>query len=106
MVKNPPVMQQTQVQSLGWEDLLEKEWQPSPGFLPGKSHGRRSLARYSPWGHKRVGHSLVPVTTMGIYAVLWESWWLRHKVSACNAGDPGSMAWDSCLENPMDGGTW
>jgi len=25
----------------------------------GKSHGQRSLAGYSPWGHKRVGHDLV-----------------------------------------------
>ena len=28
------------------------EWQPTPAFLPGKSHGQRSLADYSPWGHK------------------------------------------------------
>ena len=27
------------------------KWQPSPVFLPGKSHGQRSLADYSPWGH-------------------------------------------------------
>ena len=26
--------------------------QPSPVFLPGKSHGQRSLAGYRPWGHK------------------------------------------------------
>ena len=25
-------------------------WQPTPVFLPGKSHGQRSLAGYSPWG--------------------------------------------------------
>ena len=45
-------MQETRVQSLGWEDPLEKEWQPAPVFLPGKSHGWRSLAGYSPWGRK------------------------------------------------------
>ena len=28
MVKNLPAMQETQVRSLGWEDSLEKEWQP------------------------------------------------------------------------------
>ena len=28
-------------------------------FLPGKSHGQRSLAGYCTWGHKRVGHDLV-----------------------------------------------
>ena len=37
----PPEMR---VRSLGREDLLEKEWQPAPGFLPGKSQGQRSLA--------------------------------------------------------------
>ena len=28
------------------------KWQPTPVFLPGKSHGQRSLVGYSPWGHK------------------------------------------------------
>ena len=28
------------------------KWEPTPVFLPGKSHGWRSLAGYSPWGHK------------------------------------------------------
>ena len=27
-----------------------RKWQPTPVFLPGKSHGQRSLAGYSPWG--------------------------------------------------------
>ena len=36
-----------------------RKWQPSTVFLPGKSHGQRSLVGYSPWGHKRVGHDLV-----------------------------------------------
>ena len=29
-----------------------RKWQPTPIFLPGKSHGQRSLAGYSPWGQK------------------------------------------------------
>ena len=29
-----------------------RAWQPSPVFLPGESHGQRSLASYSPWGCK------------------------------------------------------
>ena len=29
-----------------------RKWQPTPVLLPGKSHGQRSLAGYSPWGHK------------------------------------------------------
>ena len=35
-----------------------RKWQPTPVFLPGKSHGQRSLSGYSPWDHKRVGHGL------------------------------------------------
>ena len=35
----------------------EKKWQPTPVFLPGKSHGQRSLAGYSPWA-PRSGHGL------------------------------------------------
>ena len=33
---------------------LEKEMEPTPVFLPGKSHGQMGLAGYSPWGHKRL----------------------------------------------------
>ena len=29
-----------------------KKWQPTPVFLPGESHGQRSLAGYSPRGCK------------------------------------------------------
>ena len=29
-----------------------RAWQPTPLFLPGESHGQRSLVGYSPWGHK------------------------------------------------------
>ena len=41
-----------QFQSLGQEDTLKKEWQPTAVFLPGKSYGQRSLAGYGPWGRK------------------------------------------------------
>ena len=36
-----------QVQCLGQEDPLEQEMAPTPVFLPGKSHGQRSLVDYS-----------------------------------------------------------
>ena len=51
-LKRLPVMRETRVRSLSWEDPLEKEMQPTPVLLPGKSHGRRSVVGYSPWGHK------------------------------------------------------
>ena len=51
VVKNLPAMQETQVRSLDWEHPLEEEM-AIPVFLPGKSHGQRSLAGHNPWGHK------------------------------------------------------
>ena len=48
MVKNLPAMQETWVRALGWEDSLEKEWQPTLVFFPGEFHGQRSLVGYSP----------------------------------------------------------
>ena len=59
-VKNPPVMQETQkhrfnpwVRKIPW-----RTWQPTPILLPGESHGKRSLAGYSPWSW-RIRHDLV-----------------------------------------------
>ena len=48
VIKNSPAKQETQFQSLDQEDPLEKEMAPTPVFLPGKFHGQRSLASYSP----------------------------------------------------------
>ena len=39
-----------QVWSLVGKMLWRRKWHPTPVFLPGKSHGKRSLAGYSPWG--------------------------------------------------------
>ena len=52
MVTNLPAMQETQVWSLQKEDLWRREWLLTPVFLPGEFHGQRTLAGYSPWGHK------------------------------------------------------
>ena len=53
MVNNPP----TDAADAGDTGLVGKiswrrKWQYTPVFLPGKSHGERSLAGYSPWSHK------------------------------------------------------
>ena len=53
-----------------------RKWQPSPIFLPEKSHGQRNLAGYSPYGHKRVGHNLVTNNKnnkQDLYAIMKES---------------------------------
>ena len=52
-----------------------REWLPTPGFLPGESHGQRSLAGYGSWGHKsgdttegftqtRVWHPKIPIVSV------------------------------------------
>ena len=51
-LKHLPPKWDTWVQSLRWEDPLEKEMAPTPVFLPGETHGRRSLVGYSPRGLK------------------------------------------------------
>ena len=62
-VKNLRAMQETQVQTLGWEDVLEKgmathsrilAWEIPWTDLPGKSHGQTSMVGYSPWVYKEV----------------------------------------------------
>ena len=35
-------------------DHRRRQWQPTPVLLPGESHGQRSLAGYSPRGHKEL----------------------------------------------------
>ena len=89
-----------------------KKWQPTPVFLPGESHGQRNLAGYSPWGHKDSDR-----TEQLTLSFLGSS---DSKESAWNVGDPslipglgrspgernGYPLQYSCLENPMDRGTW
>ena len=55
VVKNPPAVQE--IQETGFNPWVRKiscsrKWQPTPVFLPGKSHGQWSLVGYSPQGHK------------------------------------------------------
>ena len=53
VLKNPPAIagdmrhgSDQYVQKIPWRS----KWQNTPVFLPGKSHGQRSLVGYSPWG--------------------------------------------------------
>ena len=52
-LKYLPVMQETGldpwVEKIPWK----RAWQPTPILWPGEAHGQRSLAGYSPWGHKQ-----------------------------------------------------
>ena len=57
-VKNLPAIQQMRFHP--W--LRKIPWRrgrlPTPVFLPGESHGHRSLEGYSPWCRKNVRHDL------------------------------------------------
>ena len=78
MVKNPPALCETWVQSLGQEDpLWRRKWQhtPTPVFLPGEFHGQRSLAGYRPWSHKdsdMTDQSTPSLKEAQICLLLWE----------------------------------
>ena len=81
-----------------WFDSLvrkipwRKKWQPTPVFLPGKSHGQRNLAGYSPWGHTRIGHDLAAKQQQQYMYLLGRSRRLgfpgssASKESSCHAG--------------------
>ena len=71
--------------------LWRRQWQPTPVLLPGKSHGRRSLAGCSPWGHKESD------TTERLH--------FHFSLSYIGEGN-GNPLQCSCLENPGDRGAW
>ena len=52
LVENLSAVQETQVQSLGWEGPLEKERATHSSVLAWEILGQRTLAGYSPWCHK------------------------------------------------------
>ena len=54
MIKNPPAMQETWVQSLGWEDPLEKEIATHSSVLAWRSPWTEGSGSCSPWGHKEL----------------------------------------------------
>ena len=51
-LKRLPAMQDTRVQSLGWEDPLENEMVTHSSILAWRISGQRSLVGYCPWSRK------------------------------------------------------
>ena len=68
-----------------------RQWHPTPVFLPGKSHGRRSPVGCSPWGHSESDRT--------------EQLHLHFSPSCIGEGNGNPLQY-SCLENPRDGGAW
>ena len=54
MVKNLPAMQETWLQSLGWEDSLEKGMATLSGILAWRILRTEEPGGYSPWGSKEL----------------------------------------------------
>ena len=68
-----------------------RQWHPTPLFLPGKSHGQRSLVGCSPWGCEESD------TTERLHF---------HFSLSCIGEGNGNPLQCSCLENPRDRGAW
>ena len=68
-----------------------RQWHPTPVLLPGKSHGRRSLVGYSPWGREEKD--------------MTERHHFHFSLSCTGEGNGNTVKY-SCLENPMDGEAW
>ena len=62
MVKNVPAVQETQVQSLGWEDPLEKEMAPQSSILAWEIPWTEEPGGLPSVGSQRVGHDLATTT--------------------------------------------
>ena len=73
--RKEPTCQCRRRRFLGWEDPLEKERQPTPVFLPGKSHGQRSLVGYSPSGHKELDTTACTCIGQDRYTLLSDTKW-------------------------------
>ena len=71
--------------------LKRRQWHPTPGLLPGKSHGWKSLVGCSPWGLQESD------TTERLHF---------HFSLSCIGEGNGNPLQCSCLENPRDGGAW
>ena len=69
MVKHLPAMQETQVQFLGWEDLLEKEMATHSSTLAWRIPWTEKPGRLQSMGSQRVGHDFT-FTFMKTYKIL------------------------------------
>ena len=71
-----------------------RKWQPTPVFLPGKSHGQRSLASCRPWGPKELDateHVHTCAKTLELMGLFGSS--LFHEVAEQFLAFPSSL-WD------------
>ena len=89
--KNSPAKQETQFWSLVRKIPWRREWQPTPVFLPAKSHGWRNLEGCSPWCRWGLERT--------------ERLHFHFSLSCIGEGN-GNTLQCSCLENLRDRGAW
>ena len=63
-----------------------REWQPTPVFLPGESHGQKSLVGYGAIGLQSIRHKQLGTHTSGLYIFRSHAYWeclqaLENKLS-------------------------
>ena len=79
--------------------LWRRQWHPTPGLLPGESHGRRSLVGCSPWG--RWGSDTTSLSLSLFTFMHWRRKWQPTPVFL-----PGeSQGWWSLMGCPLWGRT-
>ena len=86
VVKNLPAkqeMQVTQVQSLSWEDPMEKEMATHSNILDWEIPWTEEPGGLHPWGHKELGHSLVTKQQCWTSIELGIELGKRNKIHAC-----------------------
>ena len=105
MVKRMPPMQETHVQSLDQEDLWRRKWQPTPVFLPGKSHGQRSLAGYCPWGCKEsdtAEHATMFLVWIALFLQVPDPPLLEHNHSCNDSALSPAQKWGGKEISPVE----
>ena len=65
----------------GWGDLVGEEMATHSVFLPGKSHGQKSLVGYSPWGCKELNTTESTASTKGKHKVKVGNYLHTNKIS-------------------------
>ena len=109
-------MQETRVQSLGWENTLEKELATHSSTLAWKNPMNGGAWLYTPWGCKELDtkerlHFHFTFTFPGSSVTkdlpaMQETWVLSLGLEQCPREGNGNPLLYHCLGNPMDRGAW
>ena len=135
-LKRLPLMQETWVQALGWEDPLEKEMATHSSIPAWRIPWMAEPGRLQSAGSQRVGHDWVTSLRTYCWSRQWHptpvllpgkshgrrtpvgcsplgsveldttEWLHFHFSLSCIGGGNGNPLQCSCLENPGDGGAW